>query len=118
FLLGEEITQSRNGVQVGIPYVRKWCTFLRNESPTYYGRSALISLHNELHWRPWTGLQGEHLFDMIAFQGRVEQARDEMPSTYWTFRNAGDAVAIQNSEFANAACGIPASDPLGQPEGS
>jgi len=72
FLLGEEITQSMNGVQVGLPYIRRWCTFIRNESPTYYGRSALISLHNELHWRPWNSMVGEGLFDMVAFQGRVE----------------------------------------------
>lgn len=107
FLLGEEITQ-----RVGVAYVRKWCAFLRSESPGIYGAPAIISLHNELHWRPWTGLQNEGLFDLVAFQGTVEQARDELPVTFATFMSAGHPVAIYNSEIANASCGIPASDPL------
>lgn len=111
FLLGEEITQ-----RVGLPYVKKWCSFIRQESPAYYGASAVISLHNELHWRPWDGLEGLGMFDLIAFQGRVEQARDELPATFQRFMNSGTPVAIQNSELANATCGIPASDPGGDTE--
>ena len=98
--LGEEITQ-----QVGYPYVRKWCEYLRDKSIERYGRPPVVSLHNQRHWRPWDRFVNDgsdRLFQLIAFQATPAQY-SELVQWHSTFASAGNPVAVYMSENVNVA---------------
>jgi hypothetical protein len=94
YCIGEEITQ-----RVGVSYVRKWSDYLRQKA----AGPILISVHNELNWRPWSSLVGQGVVDLLAFQGSVSQAKSELESWYqrglatnhpWAYQSVYEAMGI------------------------
>lgn len=101
YCIGEEITQ-----RVGVSYVKKWSAYLRQKA----AGPILISVHNELNWRPWSSLVGQGVVDLLAFQGSASQAKSELESWYQRGLATAHPWAVYESEVTPANQGIKAGD--------